>query len=165
MVLSASLWSILQQLVGLGLIASPALGTGIRASSGTTPTDFAAALYYSAYSLTTLGTGDLVPQTGFFRLLMAFEAAVGFSVSVYSALVRRNTFGTNLHHRTASTGNVAEFLARLGAGGDFDGARQELSSVADEVANLYESHNFYLVLHYFRFSVPLTHWAGWERST
>lgn len=153
-------------LLGFSLIVWPALGTGIRASSGTTPTGFAAALYYSAYSLTTLGTGDLVPQTGFYRLLMVFTAAVGFSVltltityfmSVYTALLRRNTFALSLHHRASSTGNGAELLAGLTAGGNVGAAQQELSTVMQEVANLYESHQFYPVLHYFRF--PQVHYA------
>lgn len=165
LVLIASLWAVLL-IVGFGLIVWPALGTGILASSGATPTHFAAALYYSAYSLTTLGTGDLVPQTPFYRLLMVFKAAVGFSVltltltyfmSVYSALVRRNTFAMALHHRTAATGDPAELLAGLTAGGNVSVAQQELATILQDVANLFESHQFYPVLHYFRF--PEVHYA------
>lgn len=158
-------WTLLL-LLGFSLIVWPALGSGIRASSGTTPTDFAAALYYSAYSLTTLGTGDLVPQSGFYRLLMVFKAAVGFSVltlmityfmSVYTALLRRNTFALSLHHRGVSTGDPPELLAGLTASGSVSAAQQELSTIMQEVVNLYESHRFYPVLHYFRF--PQVHYA------
>jgi hypothetical protein len=111
----------------------------------------------------TLGTGDIVPQTAFYRVLMVLEAAVGFSVltmtltyvlSVYSALIRRNTFALNLQHRTVSTGDAAQLLARLGPGGDFGGARQDLADMASDLLNLLESHHFYSVLHYFRFREP-----------
>lgn len=57
--------------------------------------------YYSGYSLTTLGTGDIVPKTATYRLLTVLEAVLGFStftrtltyfLSVYSALRQRNVF-------------------------------------------------------------------------
>lgn len=97
LILSITLWVVLL-LSGFALIVHPALGSAIRSSSGPTPTGFVAALYYAGFSLTTLGTGDIVPFTAFQRLLTVFMAAVGFSVltlsltfltSVYSALVRR----------------------------------------------------------------------------
>ena len=159
LVVTALFWIALL-LLGFSLIIWPALGSEIRAGSGPTPTDFAAALYYTGYSLTTLGNGDLVPHTSFYRLLTVFEAAVGFSVltlaltfftSVYSALVRRNTFALGLHHRALGTADAAVLLTRLAPGGDFSSARSEVSKMADELLNLYESHHFYPVLHYFRF--------------
>lgn len=42
-------------------------------------------------------------------------------------------------------------LTRLGSGGDFSGAEQELTTMSEELINLYESHHFYPVLHHFRF--------------
>ena len=159
LVFTALFWVALL-LLGFSLIIWPALGSEIRAGSGPTPTDFAAALYYTGYSLTTLGTGDLVPHTSFYRLLTVFEAVVGFSVltlaltfftSVYSALVRRNTFALGLHHRALGTADAAVLLTRLAPGGDFSSARSELSTMTDELLNLYEPHHFYPVMHYFRF--------------
>lgn len=149
--------------VGFALVIWPRLGTGIQASSGPTPTDFAAALYYSAYSLTTLGLGDLAPQSAFFRLLTVLEAAVGFSVltlsltylaSVYGALAHRNAFALLLHYQAGGTADAAELLARLGPGGDFTGARQEVSRAATELLALLEAHHSYPVLHYFRRGDP-----------
>lgn len=159
LVLTVLLW-VLLLLVGFALIVYPALGSAIRASSGGAATGFAAALYYAGFSLTTLGTGDVVPLSAFYRLLTVFMAAVGFSVltlsltfftSVYSALVRRNTFALGLHHRTSGTADAAVLLTRLGPGGDFSDARSKLTTMAEEMINLYESHHFYPVLHYFRF--------------
>jgi hypothetical protein len=147
-------------LLGFSLIVWAALGSAIQASSGGTATGFPAALYYAGFSLTTLGTGDIVPLSAPYRLLTVLMAAIGFSVltlsltfftSVYSALVRRNTFALGLHHRTLGTADVAVLLTRLGPGGDFSDARSELAVMAEELINLYESHHFYPVLHYFRF--------------
>ncbi|OUC53680.1 hypothetical protein CA262_18570 [Sphingobium sp. GW456-12-10-14-TSB1] len=162
MVATVSVWFLLLT-CGFALIVWPALGTSIQASQGPTPTDFAAALYFSGYSLTTLGTGDIVPQTSGFRILMVLQAFLGFSIltlaltylmSVYSALVRRNTLAQALHHLSSGTGNAAELVAGLGAGGSFEDARNRLSTLAVRVLGLLESHHSYPVLHYFRLREP-----------
>ncbi len=148
---------------GFALITWPALGTAIRASQGPTPTDFATALYYSGYGLTTLGTGDIIPTTAPYRLLLVLEAGVGFAtftttltyiLSIYSALIRRNTFALSVQHRTGGTGDAAELLARLGAGGQFGGTSQQLAGLGENLLNLLESHHSYPILRYFRFREP-----------
>ena len=150
-------------LVGFALISWPALGNEIKKTSGQTPTGFTTALYYSGYTLATLGYGDIVPQSGFYRVLAVAEALVGFSVltlaltylmNVYSALVRRNTLALALHHRSAGSDDAAELLARLGAGGEFSGASIQLSQLAERLHDLYESHHSYPILHYFHFREP-----------
>ncbi len=158
-VILASVW-ILLYVAGFGLIIWPELGDAIQASQGSTPTDFTAALYYSGYSFSTLGTGDLVPQTGFYRVLMVLKAALGFSfftlvityiLSIYEAIRARNVFGLQAHHQTNRTGDPAQFVVGLAAGGDFQGFRLALSSLSGQMANLSEMHEFYPILHYFRF--------------
>ena len=145
---------------GFALIVFPHLSGSIGATSGATPTDFATALYYSGYALTTLGTGDIVPKTSFFRLLLILEAVVGLTSltltltyfqSVYNALIRRNAFALSLHHRCAGTADAAELLSRLGAGNNFENARADIADMADELQNLLESDHTYPILHYFRF--------------
>lgn len=147
-------------LIGFALIVWPALGTDVKANQGLTPTDFVTALYFSGFSLTTLGTGDIVPKTSIYQLLTLLEATLGFStftltitylLSVYSALIRRNTFALSLHHCTASTADSAELLARLGASGELSGAQQDISNMARDLMHLLESQNSYPVLLYFRF--------------
>lgn len=151
---------VLLLVIGFALIVWTGLGTAIQASQGQTPTDFATALYYSGYSLTTLGTGDLVPKTSTYRLLMFFQAALGFSIftltityilSVYSALIRRNTFALSLHHRTNDTADAAELLARLAADNNLSSIQQDISNIARDLMSLLESQNTYSVLLYFRF--------------
>lgn len=152
---------------GFTLIAWPELGQAIQANQGPTPTDFATALYYSGYALTTLGTGDIVPKTGFYRLLMILETFIGLSSltltltyfqSVYSALIRRNTFALSLQHRTAGTADSAELLARLEPREDSHGARQDLAAIAKDLLDILESDHTYPVLHYFRFQEAQIHY-------
>lgn len=151
---------ILLLILGFALISWTGLGTAIQASQDQTPTDFITALYYSSFSLTTLGTGDLVPQTSTHRLLVVTEAALGFStftltityiLSVYSALIRRNTFALSLHHRTNNTADPAELLARLAADNNLNNIQQDISNIARDLIYLLESQNTYSVLLYFRF--------------
>ena len=145
---------------GFALIIFPELGSAIQASEGQTPTDFITALYYSGFSFTTLGTGDLVPKTATYRLLTLLEAALGFAsftititylLSVYNALITRNTFALSLYHRTDGTGDAAELLARLGASGELSGIQQDLSNMARDLIELLELQHSYPVLIYFRF--------------
>jgi hypothetical protein len=151
---------VLLLLIGFALIIWPALGTAVQASRGGTPTDFAAAIYYSGFSLATLGTGDLAPQTATYRLLTVLESILGFSVftlvlsyvlSIYSNLTSRNTFALSLHHRTANTADSRELLARLAADNSINTLHQDISAMAQNLINLLESKNSYPVLLYFRY--------------
>ena len=45
-------------------------------------------------------------------------------------------------------------VVRLGADGNFSGARQEVEQIARDLLQLLESHHSYPVLHYFRFQKP-----------
>jgi hypothetical protein len=91
---------------------------------------------------------------------MFFQAALGFSIftltityilSVYSALIRRNTFALSLHHRTNDTADAAELLARLAADNNLSSIQQDISNIARDLMSLLESQNTYSVLLYFRF--------------
>ena len=145
---------------GFALLIWYELGSSIQETEGMTPTGFATAFYYSAYSFTTLGTGDIVPKTDIQRLLMVLEAALGFStftltitylLSVYSALIKRNTFALSLHHRTSGTADAVELLAGFGANSEFNGIQQDISNMARDLINLLESQHSYPILLYFRF--------------
>ena len=165
LVMVVSVWIALL-LVGFACVIWSELGSEIRATDGTTPPDFVTALYYSGCILTTLGLGDLVPQTPYLRMLTLAEAMLGFSIftltityllAVYSALTHRNIFALSLHHRTLQTGDAAELLARLGADGDLSNLRSDLTNISGSLLTLLESHHAYPVVHYFRFQE--THYA------
>lgn len=162
MVLTVATWSVLL-FGGAALIVWPGLGAGIEASQPPTPTDFWAALYFAGYSLTTLGTGDLAPQSTAYRLLMIFFALSGFSfitltltyfMQVYSAVVRRNALAQTFHHISAGSGDAAEIVARLGPSGSFADARSTIADLGSGLLDLLESYHSYPVLHYFRMRDP-----------
>jgi hypothetical protein len=148
-------------IVGFALIVWPNLGTSVKGTRGDpTPTDFGTAIYVAGYCFTTIGNGDFVPTTTFFRVLAVTAAVIGVSVitltltyfiEVYNALQARNTFALSLHHATGDSGDAADLLAGLGAGNDFEDARGELAGFGTELINVYESHHFYSSLIHFRF--------------
>lgn len=149
--------------IGFALFYLPVLGESIVASSGETPTGFWPALYFSQTSLVTLGTGDLVANSNFYRLSDTFVAIAGFCIvtssltyllSVYNSLIRHNTFAMALHHASDDTGDAAELIARFGAGGSFQSSESAISALANELISINESHHIYVVLRYFRGSNP-----------
>jgi hypothetical protein len=152
---------------GAAWIIHPRLGTSVTATgAGPTPTDFITALYVAGDSLTTVGTSDLAPRSGFFRILYTLTSLLGISVitltltyflEIYNSLQRRNTFALKVHLATAETGDAAELVAGLGAEGKFDPGYTQLAEFGAEMMSFKESHHFYSVLLYFRFSE--THYA------
>lgn len=161
-VITVGVW-VVSLVLGFALIVWPALGTGIQDTGGATSTDFATAVYFSGYALTTLGTGDIVAETAPYQLLMVIEAGLGFSVltmaltyvlAVYGAIISRNTFALALHHGAGGHYDAAELVARLGPGGDFSQSRTELTSLATGLLELVDLHRSYPILPYFRFREP-----------
>src|SRR4051794_17079420 len=139
------------------MIYKPALGTAITASSGPTRPDWATAIYYSGFNVTTLGVGNVAANTGPYRLLTIIEAGQGgaffgmvitYFLSVYSDLSSRNAFAQGLHHLTGRTGSAAELLARLADGADLETAGRHLSSKAEFLRQIYQTHRFYPILRY-----------------
>jgi hypothetical protein len=150
--------------VGAAFIIRPELGAAIKPSNGDTPTDFITALFVAGNSLSIVGGGDYAPHTAGTRILFLINSLIGASVlslvlsylvQVYSALRERNTLALTIHLMTASTGDAAEMLARLGLDEDCGDATSELSNLARALAATKEAHHFYPLLFYFRFEDPL----------
>lgn len=146
-----------------GLIIHPKLGTSVRSTSGDTSRDFLTAMYAGASSISIVGASNFTPHTASFRLFYLFNLLVGLSVTlltltyliqVYTALIRRNTLGLNVHLASAETGDAAELIAHLGPDGKFEIGYANLSTLAADMAQARESHHFYPVLFYFRFRQP-----------
>jgi hypothetical protein len=149
--------------LGAALIMWPELGNGIRTSSGDTPRDFVSALLAAGNSLSIVGAGDFSPHTTGMRVLYLFNSIAGASVlsltltylmQVYTALLRRNSFGLTLHLLSAETDDAAELICGLGPGGDFNTGATTLADLSTELARIKETHHLYPVLFYFRFREP-----------
>jgi hypothetical protein len=149
--------------VGAALVIQPELGTGIRPSSGDTPTDFVTALLVAGNSLSIVGGGGYSPHTTGMRLLFLGNSLIGASVlslvlsylvQVYSALRERNALALTIEMMTGGTGDAAEMLVRLMPEGDSNNATSELGNLVESLAATKEAHHFYPLLFYFRFSEP-----------
>jgi len=162
LVLLVLTWSVLLAF-GAGLIIHPELGTGVRASSGETPTDLVTAVYVGGSSLSIVGASDFAPRTTAMKVVFLFNSVVGTSVisltltylmQIYAALRERNAIGLRMHAMSAETGDAAEVLARLFPDGELSGGYDNLSELAGDMVEAKESHHFYQVLFYFRFREP-----------
>ena len=83
-----------------------------------------------------------------------FGMVITYFLSVYSELASRNAFAQGLHHLTGRTGSAAELLARLADGADLDTVGQHLSSKAEFLRQIHQTHRFYPVLRYFHYREP-----------
>ena len=165
-------------LVGWAAIYRPALGAGVVAATGTTDASWGTALYYSGYTLTTLGLGDVVAATPGYRLLTVLEAATGFMtftlvisyfVTVYSTLTGRNSFALALHQRSARTGRGVDLVGALWRDGPI-GATVHLAEIANELRRLVQTHRSYPVLRSFHYrheydALPRMLQTCWEAVT
>lgn len=152
-------WTLLL-ITGFALIVWPQLGSSITASQGATDTGFWNAFFYSGYNFTTLGIGNLTPQTDLMRVLTVLQSAMGFSfftmtityfLSVYNALRTRNTFALNLHYKTGGSADASDYLCDLKHDNRAQEISRDFSQIAAEVAEILEAHHLYPILHYFRY--------------
>ena len=145
------------------MIIHPELGTGVRASSGETPTDLVTSVFVGGSSLSIVGASDFAPHTAAMKVMFLFNSVVGTSVisltltylmQIYAALRERNALGLKMHAMSAETGDAAELLAGLFPDGELSGGYDDLSELAGELSETKEAHHFYQVLFYFRFREP-----------
>jgi hypothetical protein len=154
--------------VGWALVYFPALGEQIRTASGPEDTGFLTALYFSGFSLATLGIGDVVATSGGYRILTVVQAMTGFAVitlvityflSIYSALPSRNAFAMKLHHRSLRTDDAAVVVAALVSDSP-ETVRTHLEDTADFMRETTHQTRSYPVLRDFQYvddyySLPL----------
>jgi hypothetical protein len=86
--------------------------------------------------------------------MSVMSLALTYAMQIYNALQRRNSFGLALDLMTDGSGDAAILLKGLGPRGKFDSGSSNLAQLSDSMANLRETHEFYPVLFYFRFSAP-----------
>lgn len=165
-------------LAGWAAIYWPALGDGVVAASGATDRSWGTALYYSGYTLTTLGLGDIVAVSPVYRGATIVEAATGFVtltlvisyfVSVYTTLTARNSFALALHQRTGGTGRGVDIVRVLWRDGPASAAIH-LSEIAIELRRLVQTHSSYPVLRSFHYehdydALPRILQTCWETAT
>lgn len=112
-------------------------------------------IYYTGYTITTLGRGDYQPGSGIWHLLTSLAAANGFFLvtlsiaylfPVVSAVTQKRVLAVYL----ASLGGTAdEILTNAWNGKNFGNLDQHLISLTPLIAELGEKHLTYPILHYF----------------
>ena len=159
LIMLVAAWALMLTLAA-ALILHPALGEGIRSTTGDTATDFITAMYAAGGSLAIVGASGFTPHGHVWELYFLFNSLVGASVisltltylmQVYSALLRRNSFALTLHLLTGETDDAADLICGLGPHGDFTTGATTLADLSTEMAAMKETHHFYPVLFYFRF--------------
>lgn len=97
---------------------------------------FVDSLYVSLTTLTTVGFGDVTPESGWLRLVTPLEALVGFGLltasvswllSIYPVLSRRRSLAYEIHLLTAAERKVGVDVAAL-APAEAEGVYSELTS-------------------------------------
>jgi hypothetical protein len=149
--------------IGSALVIQPELGSSVRFSGGTTPTDFVTALYVGGSSLSVVGASEFAPQSSGSRLLFLLNSLVGMSavalaltylIQVSAGLHRRNALSLEVDLLSAQTGDAAELVARLGPQGQFTACYTNIAALATQMTGVAEAHRLYPVLFYFRFPDP-----------
>ncbi len=132
--------------------------SGIPDAPGSHP-GFATDLYMSGTTFFTLGLGDVVPRTTLARVIMVFEAGLGFGFLglgisylpvLYGAFSRREVNISLLDARAGSPPTASELLKRHTQPKSVDALAEYLKSWETWSAELMESHLSYPVLCYFR---------------
>lgn len=132
-----------------------AFSDAIVNSSNQQPASTWGRIYFTAYTITTLGRGDYLPQGTVWHLLTGLAAANGFFLvtlsiaylfPVVSAVTKKRVLSVYL---SSLGGTADEILTNAWNGRDFGNLDQHLISLTPLIAELGEKHLTYPVLHYF----------------
>ncbi|WP_458186561.1 potassium channel family protein [Haladaptatus sp. NG-WS-4] len=112
-------------------------------------------IYFTGYTLFTLGTGDFVPQDGVWQLATALTTGSGllfvtlsvtYILSVLDAVTQKRAFASDV----TGLGMQSEEILRTGWNGDeFHNLELSLNSFISQLNTLTSNHKAYPILHYF----------------
>jgi hypothetical protein len=114
-----------------------------------------ARLYFTAYTLSTMGNGDYQPGSDLWRVLVAFATLNGlgtftititFMLSVLSAVVEKRRLGSYL---SDIGGNPVRIIGMSWTGVQFDHLSEHLVEITGLLHTFTEHHLAYPVLHFF----------------
>ena len=152
----AILWYLMTW-VGWSLIFN-SFENAIINSADKEPTSTLGRIYFSAYTLTTLGRGDYLPTNIIWHLFTALAAANGFFLvtlsitylfSLISAVIQKRSLAVYI---SSLGGTPDEIVINAWTGKDFGNLDQHLISLTPAIVELSEQYLAYPVLHYFHTS-------------
>ena len=141
-------------LVGWALVLTSAEGAVRDATTGR-PAGLVERLYFTGYTVFTLGNGELRPGAGWWQMVTVMATASGlifvtmaitYLVPVASAAAERRSLASTV----ASLGSTPhEILTNAWTGSGFGSLDQHLVSLTPQVHSIRQQHLAYPVLHYF----------------
>lgn len=112
-------------------------------------------IYFTGYTIFTLGIGDFIPQGSLWQLLTAIMAGSGmlfitlivtYVLSVLGAVTQKRSFASSVSGLGASS---TQILKTSWEGTQFRGIELPLNTIAAELNTLTSNHKAYPILHYF----------------
>lgn len=126
-------------------------------SPGLEPT-FLEALYLSGTSISTVGFGDVTPQSTFYQLVTISEALIGFGIltlaityviGVYGVLQQLGVLSAGLYHQAQDSSDPLTILKPHFPDGQHRGLETHLMSLHRGLVEIYEGIRRYPVVYYY----------------
>ncbi|HYP29129.1 MAG TPA: potassium channel family protein [Blastocatellia bacterium] len=155
--------------IGFALIYLPRMPGHFYVQNQHVISPWLTSLYFSGTTLTTLGYGDISPQSIEMRFTALAEAATGlilisltitYLISVYQALERKRTIALSFYHQAEGGADAVGYIAHHFVSGRFIGIQSNLRTAALNLQEVLESHIEHPVIHYFH---PLEVYKGVPR--
>ena len=147
--------------IGWGMIfmAGP---DGVLTTPDRDPADFSDRVYFTGFTISTLGVGDVIPKDGLWQVLTALAALNGliaitvgitYVLSVLNAAVQMRQLARYI---TSLGGTAEEMLVRGWTGRDFAPLMAHLHSLTPQLLTVGQQHFAYPILRYFSSAHPVT---------
>lgn len=117
-------------------------------------------VYFTGFSLFTLGIGDYSPQPGLWQIITAINSGMGillltlgasYTISVISAVVKKRAVARTI---TGLGENSTEIIQKAWNGEDFYQLDLFLMNVSSQITELTQQHQAYPLLHYYHSQKP-----------
>lgn len=141
-------------ILGWFLIFSATPGAVVSSTTGE-PADVWSRLYFTGFTVFTLGTGDYVPGESFWQLatvaatgtgLTLVTLAITYMLSVITSVTQRRQLGSQI---SAIGVSPLDVLGRAWDGSSLDSLSDVLQPLPSDLADLAQRHLAFPVLHYF----------------
>ncbi|SFC50021.1 hypothetical protein SAMN04488102_10870 [Alkalibacterium subtropicum] len=117
-------------------------------------------VYFTGYTIFTLGIGDYSPQPGFWQVATAVSSGIGilfltlgasYVINVVGAVVQKRSFARSITGLGMSSEEILRFAWN---GKDFHQLDLVLMEASSEISTLTQQHQAYPLLHYYHSETP-----------
>lgn len=145
--------------IGVALFFAGDPGSIVNTTTNQTAT-WTDLIYYSGFTLFTLGIGDFTPQSAFFKIVTALVSGMGmmlltfgasYIISVVSAVVEKRSFARSVSGLGATS---TELLKNIWDGKDFHQFDLILSSLNDQITKLTQQNQAFPLVQYYHSENP-----------